>query len=103
MDLKLRNRVAIIGGSSKGLGRGCAAQLAREGVNVVICSNESDSLLDATECLKRYEVEVLPLNVDMSSREDNERIFNETMERFGRIDILINNSGGPPAGSLVDL
>lgn len=102
MDLGLKNKVAIIGGSSKGLGRGCAVRLAQEGVNVVICSNDQPSLEETTKFISGLGVEVLPLLVDMSSREDNERIVYETIRQFGKIDILVNNSGGPPAGTFFD-
>jgi len=102
MNLKLKGKVAIIGGSSKGLGRGCAESLAKEGVNIVICSNEKESLDETTEYLKNFRVDVLPLEVDMTSKKDNEKIIRYTIDRFGKIDILINNSGGPPSGSFFD-
>lgn len=102
MDLLLKEKIAIIGGSSKGLGRGCAVRLAREGANIVICSNDEISLDDTSRYLREFGVEVLPLKVDMSSGEDNERIVDETIKRFGRVDILINNSGGPPPGKFLD-
>ena len=102
MNLKLKDKVAIIGGSSKGLGRGCATQLAQEGVNVVICSNDKDSLVETSRFIEEFGVKVLPLEVDMSYKEDNEKIVEKTIEKFGKIDILINNSGGPPAGTFFD-
>lgn len=103
MDLKLRNKVALIGGSSKGLGLACALRLAQEGANVVICSNENNSIEKAKEKLEKFGVKVLALEADMTSKEDNERIINETIKTFGRLDILINNSGGPPPGNFFDL
>lgn len=103
MDLKLKNKVAIIGGSSKGLGKGCALQLAKAGVNIVICANEIESLNKTAEEIKNLGVEVLPLLVDMSKKEDNEKIVAETIRKFGKIDILINNSGGPKAGTFFDM
>ncbi len=99
MNLGLKGKIAIVGGSSKGLGLGCALKLAQEGVNITICSNDESSLIEASRLIKKTGVEVLALNVDMSSKEDNERVVNETMERFKKVDILINNSGGPPPGS----
>lgn len=102
MNLKLKNKVAVIGGSSKGLGHGCAVSLAKEGANIVICSNDEKSLKAAAESIRNLGVEVLPLQVDMASKEDNEKTINETIKKFGRIDILINNSGGPAAGNFFD-
>lgn len=103
MNLKIKDRVAIVGGSSKGLGRGCAIQLAKEGVNIVLCANEESSLQSTTKEIESYGVKVLPLLVDMSSANDNNLIVKETIARFGKIDILINNSGGPRGGSFFDL
>ncbi|OFX46458.1 MAG: hypothetical protein A2046_04740 [Bacteroidetes bacterium GWA2_30_7] len=99
MDLKLKGKVAIIGGSSKGLGKGCALQLAKEGANIVICANEIISLKNSKEEILALGVDVLALEVDMSNAEDNKRIVDETIKRFGRVDILINNSGGPKPGT----
>ena len=57
MNLKLKGKVAIIGGSSKGLGRGCAESLAKEGVNVIICSNDKESLDESVEYLRKFKEE----------------------------------------------
>ncbi len=102
MDLGLKGKVAIIGGSSKGLGRSCAVSLAKEGVNIVICANGKDTLKETADFIRGLGVSVLALEVDMSSKEDNYRIVDETIKKFGKIDILINNSGGPPAGTFYD-
>ncbi|MFH1386142.1 MAG: SDR family oxidoreductase [bacterium] len=103
MDLKLKGRVALIGGASKGLGKGCALQLAKEGVAIAICANDRPSLDTTRKELADLGVSVLALEADMSSQTDNERIVKETLNKFGRIDILVNNSGGPPPGSFFDL
>ena len=102
MDLKLKDKVAIVGGSSKGLGKGCALKLAEEGANIVICANDEESLVKTSAEIKALGVETLPLLVNMSSKEDNELILSETIKRFGKIDILVNNSGGPKPGTFFD-
>ncbi len=102
MNYKLKDRVAVIGGSSKGLGYGCAFSLAQEGANVVLCSNDKGSLEKASQSIKQLGVKVLALEVDMASKEDDRRIIEETIKTFGRIDILVNNSGGPSAGTFFD-
>lgn len=102
MNLGLKGKVAVIGGSSKGLGRGCAVRLAQEGANIVICANDGPSLKETAEYIAKLGVEVLPLEVDMAVRSDNERIVNEALKKFGAIDILVNNSGGPAAGTFFD-
>ena len=103
MDYKLKGKVAIVGGSSKGLGKACAVSLAKEGVNIVLCARNEDELEKTRKRIEGCGVDVLALQVDMSSAEDNERIVKETIEKFGRIDILVNNSGGPTPGSFREL
>ena len=100
MNLELRGKVAIIGGSSKGLGKACAVSLAKEGVKVVLCARNEESLERTRQELESYGTSALGLSVDMASEIDNERVISEAIEQFGRIDILINNSGGPKAGDL---
>ena len=95
----LNGKVAIIGGASKGLGKGCAVELAKAGVDIVLCARNRDILERTAKEIENLGVNVLPLAVDMSKVSDNESIVEEALKRFGRIDILINNSGGPPAGN----
>lgn len=102
MDYKLEGKVAIIGGSSKGLGKACALSLAKEGVNIVLCARNLEALEETRKKVELFDVEVLALSVDMTKDEDNERIVKETVDRFGRVDILVNNSGGPAPGSFRD-
>lgn len=99
MDLGLKDKVAIVGGSSKGLGRGCAMRLAQEGVNLVICSNDRRSLDETCRLIGQMGVGFLALEVDMTLKKDDEKIVEQTIKKFGRIDILVNNSGGPMPGS----
>jgi len=103
MDYKIKGKVAIVGGSSKGLGKACAVALAKEGVNVVLCARNSDDLQKAKKDIEVHGVEVLAMNVDMSSEADNRKIVDETIAKFGKIDILVNNSGGPAPGSFDEL
>ena len=99
MDLNITGKVAIIGGSSKGLGKACAVALAKEGVNIVLCARHEETLQRTKTEIELLGVEVLALSVDMASAEDNQRIIDETIRKFGRIDILVNNSGGPKPGT----
>ena len=97
MDLELRGKVAIIGGASKGLGRACAEALAGEGANIAICSRSSDDLERAGEELQRAtECQPLIFPGDLDSYQTIQDLIEATVERFGRLDIMINNSGGPP-------
>ena len=103
MDLGLMDRVAVIGGGSKGLGRACADSLAKEGANLVICSRNSDELDEAAKEINSVTgVDVLPVAADLSRLEDIQVLIKRAVDHFGRLDILVNNSGGPPAGRAND-
>ena len=103
MDLGLTGRVAVIGGGSKGLGRACADSLAKEGANLVICSRNAENLdRTAKEIYSTYGVDVLPVAANLSRLEDIQTLIKATVDHFGRLDILVNNSGGPPAGRSAD-
>ena len=103
MDLGLTGRVAIIGGSSKGLGRACAFSLAREGTNVAISSRGVKDLeATAQEIRAATGVQVLAVPGDLSRLADIQDLFRRTVDHFGRLDIVVCNSGGPPEGRAVD-
>ena len=103
MDLGLRGRVAIVGGGSKGLGRACADSLAQEGANLVICSRNADDLdRAAAEIRDTAGVDVLTVPGDLTRLEDIQTLVRRAIEHFGRLDVLVNNSGGPPAGRAAD-
>lgn len=103
MDFGIKGKVAIIGGSSKGLGKACALALAREGVNVVLCARNKEALLATQKEIEVLGVQVLALAGDMSCSDYNKHIVQETLAHFGRIDILVNNSGGPAPGTFRDI
>jgi 3-oxoacyl-[acyl-carrier protein] reductase len=97
MDLELRNKVAIIGGASKGLGRACADVLAQEGARITICSRtEADLEQAAAEIRDTTGAEVLVFPADLEDYESIQGLINATVEQYGQLDIMVNNSGGPP-------
>ena len=103
MDLGLQDRVAVIGGGSKGLGRACADSLAKEGANLVICSRNAEELVRTAEEISGTSgVDVLPVAADLSRLDDIQTLIQRTVDHFGQLDILVNNSGGPPAGRAAD-
>ena len=103
MDLGLKDKVAIVGGASKGLGRACAQVLAEEGANVTICSRTSADLEKAAdEIRKSTGAEVMPYAADLDKLESITGLISATVERFGGLDILVNNSGGPPLARAVE-
>lgn len=97
MDLELTDKVAIVGGASKGLGRACAEVLAQEGCRVVVCSRSKDDLEKAAKDIRGATGrEVLVFPGDLDRPETIRGLVAAAVERFGRIDVLVNNSGGPP-------
>jgi 3-oxoacyl-[acyl-carrier protein] reductase len=102
MDLGLEGKVALVAGASKGLGYAVARALAGEGAVVSISSRDEKSIMDAA---RRIEHEtgatVLAQSVDVRSAEAIRRWVEETASRFGGVDALMTNSGGPPAGPAV--
>jgi 3-oxoacyl-[acyl-carrier protein] reductase len=97
MDLELKDRVAIVGGASKGLGRACAQVLAEEGAKVALCSRSPADLEKAAgEIRATTGADVLTFAGDLDRPETIRALIAATVERYGRLDIMINNSGGPP-------
>jgi 3-oxoacyl-[acyl-carrier protein] reductase len=97
MDLELKGRVAIVGGGSKGLGRACAQVLAEEGAKVAICSRSKPELDKAAQEMRdTTKTEVLAFAGDLDKHDTIKALIAATVERFGRLDIMVNNSGGPP-------
>jgi len=99
MDLDLKGRVALVAAASRGLGRAVAEELAAEGASLLICSRNAETINNtANEITKATGAEVLALAADVSQVDDVVRLVRSGIERFDRIDILVTNSGGPPAG-----
>jgi 3-oxoacyl-[acyl-carrier protein] reductase len=97
MDLGLKDKVAIIGGASKGLGRASAQVLAEEGAKVTICSRTSADLEKAADEIRESTgAEVLTYAADLDELSSITGLIDATVEKFGGLDILVNNSGGPP-------
>lgn len=99
MDLGLRDRVALVAAASRGLGRAIAEELAAEGASLVICARGEGALSatrDAIAAASGVRVEAVP--ADLSTREGIERVVRRADELFGRVDVLVTNAGGPPAG-----
>ncbi|HVX89479.1 MAG TPA: SDR family oxidoreductase [Gemmatimonadales bacterium] len=99
MDLGLKNKVALVCGASSGLGYAVAEALAREGCRVAINARTPSDLREAAAKLGRETgAEVLPLPADVSVPSDAEGVVRDTVKKFGRLDIVLANAGGPPPG-----
>lgn len=104
MDLGLQGKVAIVAGASQGMGRAIAMGFAAEGAKVSICARGEEGLNKAAvEIRKATGGEVMAAPADMTSYDDIRRLVEATMKAFGRIDIAINNAGGPPFGVFENL
>ena len=105
MDLQLTDKVAIVTGSSRGLGLASATALAAEGCRVAICARGEAALHAAAATLRAVaggDERILPIVADVSSPADVERIVRQTVETFGRLDILVNNVGLARGSTIVD-
>lgn len=104
MDLGLAGKVAFVAAASKGLGRAIAEELAREGAELAITARGSDTLGKvATSITRETGRDVLALPGDVSDASTVEKAVASTIARFGRIDILVTNAGGPPSGKFESL
>ncbi len=104
MELGLKNRVALVSASSRGLGKAVAYGLAREGAKLVICAREKKVLeKTADDIFLETGVSVFPLSVDLTDKGQIDWLIDETLDLFGKVDILVTNAGGPPSGDFMDL
>ncbi|MCZ6556045.1 MAG: SDR family oxidoreductase [Candidatus Dadabacteria bacterium] len=99
----MKDRVAIVAASSKGLGKATALGLAKEGVKLTICSRDKDTLQKtADEISSQTKANVLALQCDVSKTDQIKNVVKETINKYSKVDILINNAGGPPVGAFLD-
>ena len=104
MDLGLRGKVVLIAAASRGLGRAVAEELGAEGASLVLCARGGQSLAEACDRIERTTgAPVLGVTGDVSSSSDVSSVVDAALERFGRVDILVTNAGGPPAGTFESL
>jgi 3-oxoacyl-[acyl-carrier protein] reductase len=99
MFLGLRGKTALVGAASKGLGYAIARELAMEGATIVICARTKEPLKAARDKLATETgAKVYAIPADLTKYEDIKRVTTTSLEKLGRIDVLVNNNGGPPAG-----
>ena len=103
LDLELTGKVAIVTGGSAGLGRAAAIKLAREGARVSICARRKEVLERTAGEIRQAGGEVLAIPADVTRAEDVEAVVKATAERFGGVDILLNNAGTSAAAAFMDV
>ena len=100
MDLGLRGKVALVAASSQGLGRAIAEELAAEGAAIVMCARDEARLREAAARIAAATgAKVVPVAADVSKAADVRRLTETALAAFGRVDVVVTNSGGPPPGT----
>lgn len=104
MDLGLKGKAAFVAAASKGLGRAVAEELAAEGVDLFLCARGEDALMRTCDEIARSSgVRVEAMTADLSREEETRAVVRAAIARFGKVDILVTNAGGPPSGKFESL
>jgi 3-oxoacyl-(acyl-carrier-protein) reductase len=91
LDLQLNDKVVVVTGAARGIGRTIALEFAKEGANVI--SNDISDGTPVAEEIKKMGQKATFIKANISDREEAEQLINKTIEKFGRIDVLVNNAG----------
>ncbi len=104
MDLGLGGKVALVTAASRGLGAATALAFAREGAQVAICGRDPETLaVTGRKIAQETGAQVLTIQADVSQAADVDRLVATLVDRFGRLDVLVTNAGGPPPGNFADV
>jgi NAD(P)-dependent dehydrogenase (short-subunit alcohol dehydrogenase family) len=102
MDLGLKNKIAIVTGASRGIGKAVSQELAAEGVHLVLCARGEKRLAAVADAIRAdHGVDVLPVPTDLSTIDGIDAVVEQALKRFARIDILVNNAGAVRPGSIL--
>jgi len=100
MDLGIKERVALVAASSRGLGKAIAQRLSQEGAKVVICARDEDRLLQTRDEIAAATGGVVKaIKADVTDKDQVSQLVKKATDEFGTIDILVCNAGGPPSGT----
>jgi 3-oxoacyl-[acyl-carrier protein] reductase len=105
VDLGLKGKVVVLSGGSQGIGFACARAFACEGARVAMAARNRERLESAAERIREAAsgADVLPVSADMTRSEDVQHFIDAAMDRWGRVDVLLNIAGAAPGGLLEDL
>src|SRR5512135_3744352 len=101
--MEVRGSVVVVTGASAGIGLATARRFAREGARLVLVARSADKLQEVAAGLRAEGHDALVVPTDMRDQDQVNRMIDETVEHFGRIDILINNAGQSAAGTVADI
>jgi 3-hydroxybutyrate dehydrogenase len=99
----LQNQTAIVTGAARGIGKGIALCLAREGANVVVADINMDNATEAADEIDRLGLSAMPVQVDITQSGQVDQMVRTVVARFGKVDILVNNAGVVSNSSVLDL
>jgi 3-oxoacyl-[acyl-carrier protein] reductase len=103
MDLGIKNKVALVAASSRGLGKAIALQLSKEGAKVVICARNKERLFETRDKIAAETGRVVRAFVaDVKDKKQVSKMVEQTVKELGTIEILVSNAGGPPSGTADD-
>lgn len=102
MELGLRDKVVLVTGGSRGIGRSIAGGFADEGCRLVVCARGRERLAATAEELRGRGAEVLAVEADVTAEGDRRRLLEEALGRWGRLDVLVNNAGGGGGPTFMD-
>lgn len=103
MDLQLNDKIVLVTAASRGLGKATALQFAREGAKVAISARSEELYRAAADIQTQTGAEILPLQADINQPAGIDRTIQQTVDKWGGLDILVTNCGGPPAGTFDDI
>ena len=101
MDLGIENKIAIVTGSSSGMGYAVARQMALSGVKVLLVARRLNKFKKAAESIRKQGGEVDYITGDVSKISTPKKVLDKCLKRWGNLHILVNNTGGPPSGNLM--
>ena len=102
MDLQLRGKVALVTGASRGIGRGIAVELAREGCRLALCARGQDGVEQAAADVRKLGAEAVAVAADVTTATGVEQAVAAARKAFGPVEVLVNNVGGSTGGSFQD-
>ena len=101
--MKFKNKVVVITGASSGIGEASAIEFAKNGANVILVGRRNDKLIEVEKKISKYKISTLVCSCDVSDKSQVKKMTDQVLEKFDRIDVLVNNAGFAIYGKVLDL